>query len=120
MREDLFLVSAEHFISDTASYADIVLPASMGAEMEDMILSWGHLHLTYNTKCADLPARPSTEQRDLQAPCCALGLGRGELQVVRSRMLAALCRLELAGMRGHRSGLSQRARLRAAQCRNQG
>jgi len=63
MREDLFVVSAEHFISDTASYADIVLPASMGAEMEDMILSWGHLYLTYNAKCADSPgeAIPNNE-----------------------------------------------------------
>lgn len=63
MREDLFLVSAEHFISDTASYADIVLPASMGAEMEDIILSWGHLYLTYNTKCVDSPgeAIPNNE-----------------------------------------------------------
>ena len=58
-REDLFLVSAEHFISDTASYADIVLPATMGAEMEDMTLSWGHLYLTYNAKCVESrPARP--------------------------------------------------------------
>ena len=54
-RDDLFLVSAEHFISDTASYADILLPATMGAEHEDMILSWGHLYLTYNEKCADSP-----------------------------------------------------------------
>ncbi|MCJ2106071.1 molybdopterin oxidoreductase family protein [Methylobacterium sp. E-041] len=63
MREDLFMVSAEHFISDTASYADILLPATMGAEMEDMILSWGHLYLTYNTKCADAPgeAIPNNE-----------------------------------------------------------
>lgn len=63
MREDLFLVSAEHFISDTASYADIILPASMGAEMEDMILSWGHLYLTYNARCADSPgeAIPNNE-----------------------------------------------------------
>ncbi len=62
-RDDLFLVSAEHFISDTASYADILLPATMGAEMEDMILSWGHLYLTYNTKCADAPgeAIPNNE-----------------------------------------------------------
>jgi anaerobic selenocysteine-containing dehydrogenase len=61
--EDLFLVSAEHFISDTASYADIVLPASMGAEMEDMILSWGHLYLTYNAKSAVSPgeAIPNNE-----------------------------------------------------------
>lgn len=62
-REDLFLVSAEHFLSDTASYADIVLPASMGAEMEDMVLSWGHLYLTYNEKCVDSPgeAIPNNE-----------------------------------------------------------
>ncbi len=52
-REDLFMVSAEHFMSDTAAYADIVLPASMGAEMEGMVLSWGHLYLTYNAKCVE-------------------------------------------------------------------
>lgn len=55
LREDLFLVSAEHFISDTAAYADIVLPAAMGAEMEDIILSWGHNYLTYNAKCVEAP-----------------------------------------------------------------
>ncbi len=63
MNEDLFLVSAEHFISDTALYADILLPAAMGAEMEDMILSWGHLYLTYNAKCVEAPgeAIPNNE-----------------------------------------------------------
>lgn len=63
MRDDLFLVSAEHFLSDTASFADIVLPASMGAEMEDMVLSWGHLYLTYNEKCVESPgeALPNNE-----------------------------------------------------------
>ena len=62
-REDLFMVSAEHFITDTAAYADIILPASMGAEMEDMILSWGHLYLTYNEKCVESPgeAIPNNE-----------------------------------------------------------
>ncbi len=62
-REDLFLVVADHFITDTAAYADIVLPAAMGAEMEDMILSWGHLYLTYNQKCIEPPgeALPNNE-----------------------------------------------------------
>jgi len=62
-REDLFTIVADHFISDTAAYADIVLPAAMGAEMEDMILSWGHLYLTYNTKCIEPPgeALPNNE-----------------------------------------------------------
>lgn len=63
LREDLFTIVAEHFISDTASYADILLPAAMGAEMEDMILSWGHLYLTYNAKCVEPPgeALPNNE-----------------------------------------------------------
>ncbi len=62
MRDDLFMVSAEHFLSDTASYADIVLPATMGAEHEDMILSWGHLYLTYNEKCVEAPGEAIPNQ----------------------------------------------------------
>ena len=63
MREDLFIVAAEHFISDTASYADIILPCTMAAEMSDMVLSWGTFYLTYNQKCVDAPgeAVPNTE-----------------------------------------------------------
>ncbi|MEX2517140.1 MAG: molybdopterin oxidoreductase family protein [Gammaproteobacteria bacterium] len=63
LREDLFMVSAEHFISDTASYADILLPASMGAELEDIILSWGHNYLTYNARSVESPgeAIPNNE-----------------------------------------------------------
>ncbi len=62
-REDLFTIVADHFITDTAAYADIILPAAMGAEMEDMILSWGHLYLTYNEKCIEPPgeALPNNE-----------------------------------------------------------
>jgi anaerobic selenocysteine-containing dehydrogenase len=62
-REDLFTVVAEHFISDTAAYADIVLPAAMGAELEDIIVSWGHFYLTYNAKCIEPPgeAKPNND-----------------------------------------------------------
>ena len=55
LREDLFLVVADHFLTDTALYADIVLPAAMGAEMEDIIMAWGHNYLTYNEKCVEPP-----------------------------------------------------------------
>ncbi|UZR30202.1 molybdopterin-containing oxidoreductase family protein [Methylococcus mesophilus] len=63
LNESLFMISAEHFISDTAVYADILLPAAMGAEQEDIILSWGHLYLTYNAKCVNAPgeAIPNNE-----------------------------------------------------------
>ena len=48
MREDLFTVVSEHFMTDTARYADIVLPATTQLEQEDIMFSWGHLYLTYN------------------------------------------------------------------------
>lgn len=47
-REDLFTVVSELFITDTASYADIILPASMAAEETDLMWSWGHHYLTMN------------------------------------------------------------------------
>ncbi|MBX9925590.1 MAG: molybdopterin oxidoreductase family protein [Hyphomicrobiaceae bacterium] len=54
-REDLFTVVAEHFLTDTAKYADIVLPGAMAAEAEDMLWSWGHFYFTYNAKAIDPP-----------------------------------------------------------------
>jgi Anaerobic dehydrogenases, typically selenocysteine-containing len=80
MREDLFMVSAEHFISDTASYADIVLPASMGAEMEDIILSWGHLYLTYNTKCVDSPGEAIPNNEIFRRLAARMGFEEERLQ----------------------------------------
>jgi anaerobic selenocysteine-containing dehydrogenase len=54
-RPDLFTVVADHFVSDTAAYADIVLPAAMAAEMDDMMFSWGHLYFTLNQKAIEPP-----------------------------------------------------------------
>jgi anaerobic selenocysteine-containing dehydrogenase len=47
-RDDLFCVVLEHFITDTARYADVVLPATTQLEHLDTLFSWGHHYLTYN------------------------------------------------------------------------
>ena len=47
-REDLFTVVSEQFLTDTARYADIVLPATTQLEQSDLMFSWGHLYLTLN------------------------------------------------------------------------
>lgn len=59
-KDDMFVVTAEHFITDTASYSDIILPATMAAEMDDMILSWGHFYLTYNQKAIEPPGETAS------------------------------------------------------------
>ncbi len=47
-REDLFTVVVEQFLTDTARYADIVLPATTQLEHLDLADSWGHLYLALN------------------------------------------------------------------------
>ena len=47
-REDLFLVVLEHFVTDTARYADIVLPATTQLEHWDVHFSYGHYYVTLN------------------------------------------------------------------------
>ncbi|WP_349294806.1 molybdopterin-dependent oxidoreductase (plasmid) [Thioclava sp. 'Guangxiensis'] len=48
MRSDLFTVVSDHFVTDTAKFADIVLPATTQVEQEDIMFSWGHMYLSYN------------------------------------------------------------------------
>jgi anaerobic selenocysteine-containing dehydrogenase len=47
-REDLFTVVLEHFQTDTADWADIVLPATTQLEHWDLMLSYGHHYVTLN------------------------------------------------------------------------
>lgn len=48
-REDLFTVVHELFETDTARYADILLPATSQLEQVDLHKPYGHLTLQYNT-----------------------------------------------------------------------
>jgi len=62
-RNDLFTVVAEHFMTDTARYADIVLPATMAIEHRDLLIAYGHLYLAWNEPAAPPPGEclPATE-----------------------------------------------------------
>jgi anaerobic selenocysteine-containing dehydrogenase len=47
-RDDLFTVVHDLFLTDTAQYADIVLPATSQLEQADLHKAYGHRYLQYN------------------------------------------------------------------------
>ncbi|MFV0308289.1 MAG: molybdopterin-dependent oxidoreductase [Desertimonas sp.] len=63
-REDLFTVVHEHFVTDTARYADLVLPATTQLEASDVVPAWGHLWLGWN-QAAVAPAGAAVSNSEL-------------------------------------------------------
>jgi anaerobic selenocysteine-containing dehydrogenase len=47
-REDLFTVVLEHFMTDTARFADVILPSTTQLEHFDVLGAWGHQYITVN------------------------------------------------------------------------
>lgn len=62
-RPDLFTVVVEHFLTDTAEFADIVLPATMQFEHADLLIAYGHLYVLWNEPAVTPPGEclPATE-----------------------------------------------------------
>jgi anaerobic selenocysteine-containing dehydrogenase len=100
-REDLFTVVAEHFLTDTAKYADIVLPAAMAGEAEDMMWSWGHFYFTYNEKAIDPPGEclPTSQMWRLLAK--EMGFDDPVFQMSDSELAAYYVNWDDAKMAGH-------------------
>jgi len=67
-REDLFTVVHEQFMTDTARYADIVLPATMFLEHDDIYTASAHQHLQFAGKLIEPPG----ECRSNHEVICAL------------------------------------------------
>ena len=52
-RDDLFTVVSDIFVTDTARYADIVLPATTSPEHDDINRSYGHYDIVLNRRAID-------------------------------------------------------------------
>ncbi len=63
-RDDLFTVVHEQFLTDTARYADIVLPATTQLEASDVVPAWGHLWMGWN-EAAIAPLGEACSNTDL-------------------------------------------------------
>ncbi|MBH0239946.1 molybdopterin-containing oxidoreductase family protein [Methylobrevis albus] len=54
-REDLFVCVHEQFMTETAKMADVVLPATMFVEHDDIYKGGGHQYLLFGPKLAEAP-----------------------------------------------------------------
>ncbi|WP_439500682.1 molybdopterin-dependent oxidoreductase, partial [Aminobacter ciceronei] len=60
LRDDLFTAVHEQFMTDTAKLADVVLPATMFLEHDDIYKGGGNQHITLGPKLIDPPEGPRT------------------------------------------------------------
>jgi anaerobic selenocysteine-containing dehydrogenase len=94
-REDLFTVVLEHFLTDTARYADVVLPATTQVEHVDLVPSWGHTYITYNEP-AIAPVGESLPNTEIfRRLARAMGFDGAEFDITDEELV----RLALAGAR---------------------
>ncbi len=60
LRDDLFVAVHEQFMTETAEVADIVLPATMFVEHDDLYRGGGHSHILLGPKLVEPPATVRT------------------------------------------------------------
>uniref|UniRef100_UPI002868A72F molybdopterin-containing oxidoreductase family protein n=1 Tax=uncultured Megasphaera sp. TaxID=165188 RepID=UPI002868A72F len=73
MRDDLFTVVHERFMTDTARYADIVLPATTSLEHDDAYYSYGN----YTIQCGWAAIPPVGQSRSNWDVACGLARALG-------------------------------------------
>jgi anaerobic selenocysteine-containing dehydrogenase len=88
-RDDLFTVVSELFITDTASYADLILPACMQAEQMDLMWSWGHHYLTMNLPAIEPRGEAVPNYVLFQKLAALMGIGDRQFTMSAEEMIRA-------------------------------
>ena len=65
-REDLFVAVHEQFMTETAQMADIVLPATMFMEHDDLYYGGGHQHISVGAKLIEPPGECRSNHEVMQ------------------------------------------------------
>jgi anaerobic selenocysteine-containing dehydrogenase len=73
MRDDLFVAVHEQFMTETARLADVVLPATMFMEHDDLYQAGGHSHIQVGAKLIEPPDECRSNHEVLQGLAARLG-----------------------------------------------
>ncbi len=74
-REDLFTVVHEQFFTETAAYADVILPATQFLEHDDVYVAGGHTHIQLGPKLINAPGECRSNHSVVSELCQRLGVG---------------------------------------------
>ena len=74
LRDDLFTCVHEQFMTDTARLADVVLPATMFLEHDDIYRGGGHQHIILGPKLVEPPNGPRTNHYVIEELAKRLGV----------------------------------------------
>ena len=88
-RDDLFTVVAEHFMTDTARYADIVLPSTTQLEHFDILGAWGHHYISVNNPAIDPLGETKSHGEMMRLIAKAMGLDHVALTHTDEQIAAA-------------------------------
>lgn len=91
-REDLFTVVHDPFLSATARYADIVLPAATYLETDDFYRSYGTYYMQYGRRAVEPQADAWSNLRLTQELAARMGLADPVFRMSPPEILAALFR----------------------------
>ena len=72
-RDDLFVCTHEQFMTETARWSDIVLPATMFMEHDDLYQAGGHSHIQIGPKLIEPPGECRSNHEVLQGLAARLG-----------------------------------------------
>jgi anaerobic selenocysteine-containing dehydrogenase len=87
-REDLFTVVHEQFMTDTARYADIVLPATMFLEHNDYYTRGGHTRVLYGPAVVEAPGEARSNFAVLNELLARLGVSHETLGLTDREVVA--------------------------------
>ena len=79
-RDDLFTVVLEHFQTDTADFADIVLPATTFLEHSDLYMAYGHYHAQMARPALEPPGECKSNAEIFRLLAARLGFDDPELR----------------------------------------
>jgi anaerobic selenocysteine-containing dehydrogenase len=72
-RDDLFVATHEQFMTETARWSDIVLPATMFMEHDDIYQAGGHSHVQIGPKLIEPPGECRSNHEVIQGLAARLG-----------------------------------------------